>query len=77
MASKFVVDQDPDTKRVYVGGLPINANSSQIILFLTNTLIKAGGRIDLGDPIVKFVFNSEKRYILLDIRSTEEAAAFL
>jgi hypothetical protein len=47
------------------------------VKFLNETLIKAKGTMEPGNPITKSTNNVEKRYIFLEIRTVEETSAML
>lgn len=44
---------DLHARRLYVGGVPITASEEAIIKYLNETLRKAGGTLEPGDPIIK------------------------
>ena len=48
-----------------------------VVLFLTETLRKAGGILEEGEPVIRSHFNHEKRFVFLEMRSVEEAATMI
>lgn len=68
---------DLHARRLYVGGVPLTANEASIVKFLNDTLIKAKGNLDEGNPIIKSVNNPEKRFIFLELRCVEETSAMI
>lgn len=64
-------------RRVYVGNLPAGANEIELKDFIIETFAQLGGLREPGDPVVSRVFNMEKRYMFLELRSVEETSAML
>jgi len=48
-----------------------------IKLFLFETLHRAGGVLDPGNPILNSSKNTEKKYIFFELRSIEETSALI
>ncbi|CDW84689.1 splicing factor u2af large [Stylonychia lemnae] len=68
---------DIHARRLYVGGVPAAVTDAAVVQFLTQTLRKAGGILEAGDPIVKSQNNPDKRYTFLELRSVEETSAMI
>lgn len=49
----------------------------EIKLFLFETLHRAGGVLDPGNPILNSSKNTEKKYIFFELRSVEETSALI
>ncbi len=45
--------------------------------FLIETLTRAGGVLEPGNPVLKTFINQEKRFNFIEFRSVEEAMALL
>eukprot|EP00347_Sterkiella_histriomuscorum_P022214 403331270 len=71
------IGTDIHSRRLYVGGVPTSQSDVQVVQFLTQTLRKAGGILEEGDPVIKSQNNPEKRYTFLELRSVEEASTMI
>ena len=45
--------------------------------YLYETLLKAGGVLEPGTPIIKSSYNVEKKFVFLELRSVEETITML
>lgn len=69
---------DLHARKVYVGGVPRGDNMGESVnKFLIDTLTRAGGVLEPGNPVVKTFINQEKRFNFIEFRSVEEAMALL
>ncbi len=64
-------------RRVYVGNLPALTNEMELKDYIRDTFAQLGGLKEAGEPVVSRVFNMEKRYMFLELRSVEETTAML
>nr|GMD49951.1 splicing factor U2af large subunit B [Ipomoea batatas] len=62
-------------RRVYVGGLPPNANEQSIATFFSHVMSAIGGNsAGPGDAVVNVYINHEKKFAFVEMRSVEEAS---
>lgn len=62
-------------RRVYVGGLPPNANEQSIATFFSHVMAAIGGNsAGPGDAVVNVYINHEKKFAFVEMRSVEEAS---
>lgn len=64
-------------RRIYVGGVERHMSEEEIKIFLFETLHRAGGVLDPGNPILNSSKNTEKKYIFFELRSVEETSAMI
>lgn len=62
-------------RRIYVGNVQPYMNENSLKDFLYETLLKAGGVMDPGNPIIGSSKNIEKKFIFFEFRSIEETSA--
>lgn len=62
-------------RRIYVGNVQPSMTESQLKEFLYETLKKAGGCLDPGNPIIGSSKNIEKKFMFFEFRSVEETSA--
>ena len=48
-----------------------------LIKYLYEILLKAGGVLEAGNPIVKHNYFKEKKYVMIDLRSVEETSTMI
>ena len=62
-------------RRIYVGGVPLQTNETQLSTFFNNALIAINGTNgDDGAPVVNVYINQEKKFSFVEFRSVEEAS---
>ncbi|KAK6145677.1 hypothetical protein DH2020_022497 [Rehmannia glutinosa] len=62
-------------RRVYVGGLPPNANEQSVATFFSHVMSAIGGNTaGPGDAVVNVYINYEKKFAFVEMRSVEEAS---
>ena len=62
-------------RRIYVGNVQPYMAESALKEFLYETLKKAGGVLDPGNPIIGSSKNTEKKFVFFEFRSIEETSA--
>jgi len=62
-------------RRIYVGNVQPYMNEGQLKEFLYETLLKSGGVMDPGNPIIGSSKNTEKKFIFFEFRTIEECSA--
>jgi hypothetical protein len=58
-----------------VGNVQPFMNEAALKEFIYETLLKAGGVMDPGNPIIGSSKNTEKKFIFFEFRSIEETSA--
>ncbi|XP_021718483.1 splicing factor U2af large subunit A-like isoform X3 [Chenopodium quinoa] len=62
-------------RRVYVGGLPPEANEQSVAIFFSHVMASIGGNTaGPGDAVVNVYINHEKKFAFVEMRSVEEAS---
>ena len=62
-------------RRIYVGNVQPYMTENQLKEFLFDTLKRAGGILDPGNPIIGSSKNIEKKFMFFEFRSVEETSA--
>lgn len=68
---------DLASRKLYVGGIAGHHTENEISMFLGNMLQKAKVCVEPGNPIIKTTINRDKRYLFVELRTAEEAAALM
>lgn len=68
---------DLASRKIYVGGIATHHTDNEIAQFLGQTLQRAGACIEPGNPIMRTNINRDKRYLFVELRTAEEAAALM
>ncbi|KAJ3213484.1 hypothetical protein HK099_007363 [Clydaea vesicula] len=63
------------SRRLYVGGIPDNANEMHIMEFFNDAMINLNFAKDGGKSVVGVQINQEKSYAFVEFRSNEEATS--
>ncbi|GJN25840.1 hypothetical protein PR202_gb13724 [Eleusine coracana subsp. coracana] len=62
-------------RRVYVGGLPPNANEQTVAVYFNQVMAAIGGNTSgPGDAVLNVYINHEKKFAFVEMRSVEEAS---
>ena len=68
---------DLPSRKIYVGGIGQHHSENDVKEFLGQMLHRAKACIEEGNPIIKTQINRDKRYIFVELRTAEEAAALM
>ena len=68
---------DLPSRKIYVGGIGPYHTETEVSQYLGNMLQKAGVCLDVGNPIIRTQINRDKRYMFVELRTAEEAAALM
>mmetsp|Transcript_3866 Transcript_3866/g.5857 ORF Transcript_3866/g.5857 Transcript_3866/m.5857 type:complete len:168 (-) Transcript_3866:779-1282(-) len=68
---------DLPSRKLYIGGINSDHNENKIAEFLGSILHRAKASLEAGSPVIRTQVNREKRYMFIELRSAEEAAALM
>ena len=60
-------------RKLYVGNLPQGITPKELVDLVNHALIKVGGNINPGDPVISSWISSDGHYAFIEFRSPEEA----
>ena len=60
-------------RKLYVGNLPTGITPKELVDLVNHALIKVGGNINPGDPVISAWISSDGHYAFIEFRSPEEA----
>lgn len=60
-----------------MGGIAEHHSENEVAQFLGDTLQRAKACLEPGNPVIKTQINRDKRYLFVELRTAEEAAALI